>query len=194
MVYHWYAAYGNVPPDGCEVSVIDWPWSIDGESGVGAPAKMAAFAVNEMAGELKTNGVAVPVSIAITFQLNELALVGVCIVSVFVAEPLNATPGTVLYVAPDVMLKKLTLNEPVPPESVALSTCVWPSSTRELDESVMAGLEFTATMSPEEHWEEGRVAESVTLKLYAVGEVGEIVVLVPVCPLICVVQEPSEYH
>jgi hypothetical protein len=42
--YHWYV-YGEVPPDGLAVSVMDWPESITGDAGVIAPATKAGLTV-----------------------------------------------------------------------------------------------------------------------------------------------------
>ena len=44
MVYHWYE-YDGVPPDGCEVRVVDWPESITVFVAVGVPADSAGLSV-----------------------------------------------------------------------------------------------------------------------------------------------------
>ena len=44
IVYHWYV-YDGVPPDGCDVRVVDWPESITVFVAVGVPADSAAFNV-----------------------------------------------------------------------------------------------------------------------------------------------------
>ena len=53
--YHWYKS-GGVPPDTCEVSVMDWPLSMAGFGGVIAPAAIAELTVTVSPAEHRDTG------------------------------------------------------------------------------------------------------------------------------------------
>ena len=48
--------YGGVPPDMFAVSVIDWPSSIEGLSGIGLPADNDGLTVTRLLPDVNTGG------------------------------------------------------------------------------------------------------------------------------------------
>ena len=120
MVYHWYE-YEGVPPDGCEVRVVDWPESITEYVAVGVPAVNAGFSVMVPDfTELVVSGV-VALSVTITFVCTVLpaSALGNAHVKLFEVEDTPVYNAFVIS-APVTVLAAIQLYVygPVPPDTV----------------------------------------------------------------------------
>jgi hypothetical protein len=109
------AVYVGLPPDHVVLSVIDCPLSIVGDAGVGVDGVLTvALTTMVLDDEVKTYGVFVPVSVAVTLNVC-VPCAGTLVANVRVPA---LWPVSVLTTVPPLI--RLSVNGPVPPAITTL--------------------------------------------------------------------------